>query len=618
MRGFLGAIPGLDAYAMLGKAWWHTTEREGGRPRYDLVILDGPASGHATLMLRIPGAILAAMPKGPLARDARAIDELLHDPARAALVIVTLPEELPVRETGELVRHRARRPAPAARPAGGERRPLGRGGRARRSAPCSIARPTDGDNPALRRHAAPGRDRARPPAPRRPDDCRPGPRPAACRCCRSRASPTVDVGPAEVATSPGAWHGGPLAERRPIASDFRRRECDLRVHAATGIVGPSDDLCPYSPSWPPCLTSDQGTGAPHLTAVRRPVPPLIDGHLDDAAWRAAPGSTAFTQSIPFDGGRPSEKTAMRVLYDESADLRRLRLPADPHADRRAADPPRPRLGERVGLRPDRLAQRRQERLHVRGQHRRRPGRRADHRPDDLLLGLGRELGGARPRAPGPAGRRRSGSRCACCASTAGCRCRAGDCRRRASSPSGRRPTFGPTSRATSPAPIAFFGRLDGLRDLKRRRGARAAAVRARLRAAATRARHRRGGIDGSGSAGLDLKWHITQDLTLDAALNPDFSQVELDQMILNLSQPRDLPAREAPVLSRGGRGLLDPAAGLLLAPHRQRRRCRRRCGTTPPAARSWSTSRRPRTIYGAAKLVGRLNSDWTVGALSAR
>jgi anion-transporting ArsA/GET3 family ATPase len=25
VRGFLSAIPGLDAYAMLGKAWWHTT-----------------------------------------------------------------------------------------------------------------------------------------------------------------------------------------------------------------------------------------------------------------------------------------------------------------------------------------------------------------------------------------------------------------------------------------------------------------------------------------------------------------------------------------------------------------------------------------------------------------
>jgi hypothetical protein len=101
-RSFLSAVPGLDAYAILGKAWWHTTERVNGRPRYDLTILDGPASGHAALMLRIPGAILAAMPKGPLAPDAHAIDDLLRDPVRAALVIVTLPEELPAREAGEL------------------------------------------------------------------------------------------------------------------------------------------------------------------------------------------------------------------------------------------------------------------------------------------------------------------------------------------------------------------------------------------------------------------------------------------------------------------------------------------------------------------------------------
>ena len=102
VRGFLAAIPGLDAYAMLGKAWWHTTEVVAGRPRYDLVLLDAAASGHATLMLRIPGAILTAMPKGPLARDARAIRALLSDAARAALVIVTLAEELPARETAEL------------------------------------------------------------------------------------------------------------------------------------------------------------------------------------------------------------------------------------------------------------------------------------------------------------------------------------------------------------------------------------------------------------------------------------------------------------------------------------------------------------------------------------
>jgi anion-transporting ArsA/GET3 family ATPase len=101
-RAFLDAVPGMDAYALLGKAWWHTTETTNGRRRYDLVLLDGPASGHAPLMLRIPDAIVAAMPKGPLSRDARSIQSLLRDPTRAAFLIVTLPEELPAREAVEL------------------------------------------------------------------------------------------------------------------------------------------------------------------------------------------------------------------------------------------------------------------------------------------------------------------------------------------------------------------------------------------------------------------------------------------------------------------------------------------------------------------------------------
>ena len=31
-RAFLNAVPGLDAYALLGKAWWHTTEQVRGAP----------------------------------------------------------------------------------------------------------------------------------------------------------------------------------------------------------------------------------------------------------------------------------------------------------------------------------------------------------------------------------------------------------------------------------------------------------------------------------------------------------------------------------------------------------------------------------------------------------
>ena len=89
MRSFLGAFPGLDYWTMLGKAWWHTTEQENGHAKYDLVLLDGPASGHATAMLRVPDAVRSAMPKGPLARDAAMARALLSDEKQTAVVLGT-------------------------------------------------------------------------------------------------------------------------------------------------------------------------------------------------------------------------------------------------------------------------------------------------------------------------------------------------------------------------------------------------------------------------------------------------------------------------------------------------------------------------------------------------
>jgi hypothetical protein len=58
--------------------------------------------------------------------------------------------------------------------------------------------------------------------------------------------------------------------------------------------------------------------APHLAATRTEAPPIIDGNLDDAAWKAAVPSSAFTQQTPFDGFGPSERTTIRVLYDDQA------------------------------------------------------------------------------------------------------------------------------------------------------------------------------------------------------------------------------------------------------------------------------------------------------------
>jgi anion-transporting ArsA/GET3 family ATPase len=101
-RAFLRAIPGLDDYALLGKCWYHTTEEKRGRPVWDTVVFDMPASGHSVSMLRIPWVIVDTVPEGPLTRDARTVKELLCDAKRTATVLVTLAEEMPVNEACEL------------------------------------------------------------------------------------------------------------------------------------------------------------------------------------------------------------------------------------------------------------------------------------------------------------------------------------------------------------------------------------------------------------------------------------------------------------------------------------------------------------------------------------
>lgn len=101
-KAFLRAVPGLDDYSILGKAWFHTTEEKRGKPVWDTLVFDMPASGHSMSMLRIPWVITETVPEGPLTRDARTVQALLRDPARTASVIVTLAEEMPAVEAAEL------------------------------------------------------------------------------------------------------------------------------------------------------------------------------------------------------------------------------------------------------------------------------------------------------------------------------------------------------------------------------------------------------------------------------------------------------------------------------------------------------------------------------------
>lgn len=103
VSAFLRGTPGLEAWAMLGKAQHHAFEQlPDGSSRYDTVIVDAPATGHGLDLLRVPKVILEVVPPGLLRRDAERAWQLFTDPTRCGVLLVTLPEELPVSETLEL------------------------------------------------------------------------------------------------------------------------------------------------------------------------------------------------------------------------------------------------------------------------------------------------------------------------------------------------------------------------------------------------------------------------------------------------------------------------------------------------------------------------------------
>ena len=100
---FLKVIPGLPELLMLGKAYHH--ERElgpDGKHRWDLIIVDAPATGHGLYLLRIPIVITSALRVGHMVDEAKNMLALIRNPDRCRIELVTLPEEMPVSETIEL------------------------------------------------------------------------------------------------------------------------------------------------------------------------------------------------------------------------------------------------------------------------------------------------------------------------------------------------------------------------------------------------------------------------------------------------------------------------------------------------------------------------------------
>jgi arsenite-transporting ATPase len=103
LQKFFHAAPSVSEVATLNKISALEAERgQAGGYRWDPIFVDLDATGHALMLLNLPGVMNGLIGDGPMRRMVDGFSQLLTDPRRTILSLVTLPLELPAQETVEL------------------------------------------------------------------------------------------------------------------------------------------------------------------------------------------------------------------------------------------------------------------------------------------------------------------------------------------------------------------------------------------------------------------------------------------------------------------------------------------------------------------------------------
>lgn len=92
------AAPGVREILTIGKLCHEV--RQG---RYDLIVADAPASGHVVELLTAPRVVHELVQVGMVRAQTTWMLDIVEDPERTGVVVVTTPEELPVNETVEML-----------------------------------------------------------------------------------------------------------------------------------------------------------------------------------------------------------------------------------------------------------------------------------------------------------------------------------------------------------------------------------------------------------------------------------------------------------------------------------------------------------------------------------
>jgi hypothetical protein len=371
-----------------------------------------------------------------------------------------------------------------------------------------------------------------------------------------------------------------------------------------------------------------GSHSPHasLAAVRAAHPPLVDGRLDEPVWADAEAATTFTQQDPDEGQPATERTELRILYDDEAVYIAARMfDSEPALIAR-------RLSSRDGDADADMLE-----IYLDPMHDHLTGatfrisasgvqRDAivfnDSWDDsswdavwDSAVSVDDDGWSAELRIPLSQLRFTFAER-----QTWGMN--AVRFIRRKNERDWlelvRKNESGLASR------MAHLTGLDGLRPRRHVALLPYTATRAEFVAPATSGNPFNDGSRGFAAAGLDLKWGVTSNLTLDGTVNPDFGQVEVDPAVVNLSAFETFFQEKRPFFLEGAQifgnfgqggsnnfwGFNSSDPSLFYS---------RRIGRAPQVGVSGDFTDAPgaTTILGAAKLTGKTKHGWSIGMLNA-
>jgi anion-transporting ArsA/GET3 family ATPase len=95
------AAPGVSEFLILERLLGWLEPGRLRRRLYDVVVVDGPATGHALALLRAPAKLLRMVTGGPLGGASQRLVELLTDHDRSAVVLVAIADEMAINEAAE-------------------------------------------------------------------------------------------------------------------------------------------------------------------------------------------------------------------------------------------------------------------------------------------------------------------------------------------------------------------------------------------------------------------------------------------------------------------------------------------------------------------------------------